>query len=190
MTPARRAKISRAVRASFRRRRGGSSIARRSFRRRSGGGGSFGGGGLMSSFKSVLSKPLLMKAGGAVGSSLITGFILNKWGSTLPLASNKYGRMLYTLGIPVLGAYLIRKQSRDLAEGMVIGGLVMTINTLMQGFTALTAAPAVPAAVPAAVGSYAVAGELGSGTFGYYPQGMNDAHGLGGANVAFPGSAW
>lgn len=129
-----------------------------------------------------------MKAGGAVGASLLTGFILNKWGASLPLANNKYGRILYTLGIPVAGAYLVRKKNRDLAEGLVIGGLVMTINTLMQGFRA--AVPAAAPAAPAALGSYGVAGELGTGTFGYYPQGMDDGRGLGGSNVAFPQSAW
>jgi hypothetical protein len=140
----------------------------------------------MRGFRSALSRPLLMKAGGAVAASFGTGWILNRWGATLPFSQNQYGRILYTLGIPVLGAILVRRQSRDLAEGLVIGGLVMTINTLMQGFR--TAALATPA--PARVGDYAVAGELGTGTFGYYPQGMSDASGLGGANVAFPVSAW
>jgi hypothetical protein len=134
---------------------------------------------------------MLMKAGGAVAASLGVGYALNKWGAKLPLANNQYGRVLYTFGIPVLLAYAVRKKSPTLAEGLVIGGLVMSINTLMQGFKAATAAA--PAAAPAAVGSYAVAGELGSGSFGafsYYPQGTTDGRGLGGSNVAFPNSAW
>lgn len=191
MTPARRAKISRAIRAAHRRgiyrhSRPSRSVTVVSRRRRSGGlrRSSFGGGSLVSSFKSALSKPLLMKAGGAVVASIGTGYILNRWGDSLPLAGNKYGRMVYTLGLPVLGAYLVRKKNRDLAEGLVIGGLVMTINGLMQSVRAATSAPA-------AVGAYSVAGELGQGgSFGYYPQSINDPHSLGGGNTAFPNSAW
>lgn len=191
-SPAMRRKIGLAVKRAMAGRRsgGGSMTVIRSSRRRRGGSvsrGSFGGGSLTSSFKSALSKPLLMKAGGAVLASFGTGYILNRWGSQLPLANNQYGRIIYTLGLPVLGAYLIRKKNRDIAEGLVIGGLVMTINSLMSGIkTAAVAAPA----TTAAVGSYGVAGELGSGTFGYYPQGMHDSAGLGGGNVAFPASAW
>lgn len=200
MTAARRAKIGRSIRAAYRRgayrhHRRSHAVARRHSRhvvvhhrsshRRRMSLSSFRAGGLLGSFKSALSRPLLMKAGGAVVASVGTGYVLNRWGASLPLANNQYGRIVYTLGIPILGAYVIHRKSRDLAEGLVIGGLVMTINTLMQGFRAATAAPA-------AVGSYAVAGELGtgSGNFGYYPQGLSDPHSLGGGNVAFPGSAW
>lgn len=184
MTPAMRRKVSLGVRRANRMRK---SPVRRLGRRMGGMASRFGGGSIMGSFKSALSSGMLMKAGGAVGASLGVGYILNKWGSKLPLANNQYGRVLYTFGIPVLLAYAVRKKSPTLAEGLVIGGLVMSINTLMQGFKAATAAPV---AAPAAVGSYAVAGELGDGTFGYYPQGTTDGRGLGGSNVAFPQSAW
>jgi len=110
--------------------------------------------------------------------------VLNRFGASLPGSNNQYMRMLYTLGIPVAGAWLIRRKSPHLAEGMVIGGLVMSINSLMTSFR--IGAPA--AAAPAAIGAYAVAGELGN--FGYYPQSMSDPRGLGGSNVAFAGSAW
>lgn len=190
-SPAMRRKISLAVRRSFRSRaltprRSGGGVSRSS-RRRSGGlrRSSFGGGSLMSSFRSALSRPLLMKAGGAVLASFGTGLILNKFGAKLPFANNQYGRILYTLGIPVAAAFAIRRKSRDLAEGLVIGGLVMTINTLMQGFR-----PMITAATGGAVGAYAVAGELGQGSFGYYPQSVADTQGLGGSNIAFPASAW
>jgi len=189
MTPALRALIGRRVREAMAARRssGGSMVVSRrrsgGFRRRSGGG--FGGGSLMSTFKGAISRPLLMKAGGAIAASLGTGYILNKWGSSLPLATNTYGKLIYTMGIPVAGAFLIRRKSRDLAEGMIIGGLVMSINSLISDF--MTKAPA--AAAPATVGAYSVAGELGMG-YSAYPQSMRDTFALGGSNVAFPESAW
>jgi predicted permease len=129
-----------------------------------------------------------MKAGGAVLASIGTGYVLSKWGSSLPLATNQYGKLVYTMGIPILGAFLIHRKSRDLAEGMVIGGLVMSINSLMSSFNLSgVAAPAT-----AATGRFAVAGELGrpGQPFGYYPRTMADRSALGGSNVAFPVSAW
>jgi hypothetical protein len=184
MTPARRRKISLAVRRSIRA-RGGSSIARRSGGRIARA-SSVRGGSLMSTFKSALSKPLLLKAGGAVAASIGTGYLLNRFGNSLPLSSSPYGRLLYTMGIPVVGAFLVHRKSRDLAEGMIIGGLVMSVNSLMTLFKAGGTAAA-PAAVPATVASYGVSGELG---FGAYPQSMRDGFALGGSNVAFPQSAW
>lgn len=145
-------------------------------------GGGVGGRNLMGTFRQAVSRGLLLKAGGAVAASFGTGWILNRFGAVLPLANNRYGRVIYTLGIPIVAAWAIGRRNRDLAEGIVIGGLVMTVNTLMQGFRT-------PAA-PAPVGAYAVAGELGQGSFSYYPQSLNDASALGGGNVAFPQSAW
>lgn len=202
-SPAMRRKIGLAVkRAMAARRRGGAvsrrsarrsvTVIRRSSRRRFGGGGSsFGGGSLISSFKSALSKGMLMKAGGAVGGTLLVSYALRRFGDKMPLANHPYGRCIYTLGIPVAAAYFVRRKNRDLAEGLVIGGLVMTINTLIAGFR--PGGAALPAAAPAAapLGSYSVAGELGTGQpFSYYPQGMDDPHAMGGGNAAFPSSAW
>lgn len=130
---------------------------------------SFGGGSLVGSFKSAFSRGLVTKAGGAVAASFVTGYVLNRWGASLPMATNKWGRVGYSVGIPILGAYLVRRKSRDLAEGMVIGGLVMGINALVSQVRASTAS------APASVGSYGayprvaglgVAGELG---YGFYP---------------------
>jgi hypothetical protein len=194
MTPAMRRKIGLAVRRSnaSRRsnvsivRRAGSSVRRRyrSFRSSGGGGGSF-----MSTFRSALSRPLLMKAGGAIVASLGTGYILNKFSASLPLATNPYGRLIYTLGIPVAGAFLVHRKSRDLAEGMIIGGLVMSINSLMQIFNVSSLLPT-GTSTTATIGSYSVAGELGQGSYGAYPTSIRDTYALGGSNVAFPTSAW
>jgi len=194
MTPAMRRKVSAGVRRYYasRGRRSVSVVHARPVRRFRGRASSSARmGSLMSSFRSAFSRPLLMKAGGAVIASIGTGFILNRWGASLPLANNTYGKLVYTMGIPVLGAWAIHRKSRDLAEGMVIGGLVMSINALMTTFNVSSIIPAAAPAATPAVSSYSVAGELGRGQpFGYYPQGMRDTRALGGANVAFPPSAW
>jgi hypothetical protein len=178
-----RAKISRAVKASFRRRAGQRSIVRRVFSapaRRSGSRRRFSAslGGFTGSLKSMTSKPLLLKAGGAVAASFATGYVLTRFGDKIPGANNKYGRILISVGIPMVGAYLVRRKSRDLAEGMVIGGLVMGINALLQNFAPNIAATA--GGATATVGAYSasgpsavmfpsnrVAGELG---FQFYPK--------------------
>lgn len=134
-----------------------------------------------------------MKAGGAVAASFGTGYLLNKFGASLPMSTNQYGKLIYILGIPVAAAALVGRKNRDLAEGLIIGGLVMTVNSLMQSFNIGTtaAAPAAAPAVPATVGRFAVAGELGRNRFAAYPQHMtNPAAALGGSNRAFPTSAW
>lgn len=211
MTTAMRAKISRAVKAAnrrrasaprgiarlFRRRSTSSAVARRSsyraparrfFRRRSGGGSRFGGGSLVGAFKSALSKDLLFKAGGAVGASLGVGLLLQRYGSSLPMSNNKWGRVAYSVGIPIAAAYLVRKKNRSLAEGMVIGGLVMGINALISTVRA-TASPGTVGAYPR-VSDFSVAGELGPSNFSYYPQPGN--RNLVGTpmNGAFSNSAW
>ncbi|MDE2105990.1 MAG: hypothetical protein KGL39_52695 [Patescibacteria group bacterium] len=193
MTPAMRRKVSAGVRRYYASRHRSHSTAvvrhvrhsvRRSYR-------SFGGGSLVGSFKSALGKPMLVKAGGAVLASFGTGYIMNRWGASLPLASNKWGKLVYTFGLPVIGAYLIRRKSPNLAEGLVIGGLVMSINSLMQSFNIGAIAGSSTPTTTATVSRYAVAGELGPRMFAAYPQAMaHPAAALGGSNVAFPTSAW
>lgn len=198
MTPAMRAKISRAVKAANRRRRSGGGVRRSVVRfasrspsrsRRRFSVGRFGGNAL-SSFRSMASRPMLMKAAGAVGASFATGWLLNRYSNLLPMSTNKYGRIAYSVGIPFLGAYLIRKRSRDLAEGMVIGGLVMGINALIQNFApavAATAQVAATGAYPIRFPSNKVAGELG---FQYYPKRAGSLGTPLRTGAAFRSSAW
>jgi hypothetical protein len=128
-----------------------------------------------------------MKAGGAVASSFVSGYVLNKWGSSLPMSSSKYGKVIYSVGIPLGLAYITAKvmkgKGRALAEGMVIGGLVMGINAIMQAAKSGTAAPL--SNYPA-LQNMGVAGELG---YSYYP---GDASGVGTpiTSAAFHDSAW
>ena len=198
MTPAMRAKISRAVKAANRRRQSGGGARRsvvrlahrspsRSRRRLSI--GRFGGSAL-TSLRSMASRPMLMKAAGAVGASFATGWLLNRYSNMLPMSTNRYGRIAYSVGIPFLGAYLIRKRSRDLAEGMVIGGLVMGINALIQNFAPAIAAQGAVAATgayPVRFPSNKVAGELG---FNYYPKRAGSLGTPLRTGAAFRSSAW
>ena len=190
-----RKKISIAVKAANRRRLANrspirravaavSSYRRRPSGRRSGGGGSFGG-----SIKSVFSKPMLMKAGGAVGASLLTAIVTRKFAASLPgYSTSSYGKALYTLGIPVVGAYLLRKKAPALAEGMVIGGLVMAINDLFAAQLNQIVNTAVPQ-LPATTASYGVAGQLGTRRMASYPQSVKVAGTQIGQNGSFA-PAW
>lgn len=138
-SPAMRAKISRAVKAAQRRRKsGGGGVVRRSFsairRRSSGGGGGGGSFNLTNPFKQLFSKQVLTVAGGAVASSFLTQFILTRYGASLPMANQTFGRVAYKLLIPVAGAAAVKRFNRDLASGMLIGGAVMAINELIASF--------------------------------------------------------
>lgn len=197
-SPAMRAKISRAVKASMRRRRsGGAAVVRRSVRRRrptiavarrrrisysaparrsnrivmgrllNPRGGrrrrsfrrrnpSFGSS--LSSIKGMLSKDVVWMAGGAIAASIGTGYVLNKWGGTLPGATNKWGVIAYQLAIPMGAAYLLRNKNRAFAQGLVIGGVVMVITSVMKsGMLGATASGAT------GLSAYGLAGELGRG---------------------------
>jgi len=137
-SPAMRAKISRAVKAAQRRRSsGGGSIVRRvssSIRRRRSGGGGGGSFNLSNPFKQIFSKQTLTVAGGAVASSFLTQFILTRYGASLPMANQTFGRVAYKLLIPVAGAAAVKRFNKDLASGMLIGGAVMAINELIASF--------------------------------------------------------
>ena len=218
MTPAMRKKISLAVKRSFRNRAAARktvvrAIARRpaarrrviraltKFRpRRSVSRRSFGG----SSILKLVSKDTLMLAGGAVLASVGTGFILNKIGSKLPLmtpttppATAEKARAVYSVVLPIGLAYLLRKKQPKIAEGLVIGGLIMGINSLIRSF----APGAAGAVVQGPMGNFyevgrgmGLAGEIpvsGGAGLGEYVSGANPgslATDLTGS--AFAQSAW
>lgn len=165
-----RAKISRAVKASFRRRRASGGLrkasrspvravarrrsrrrsvvrafsasparrrsVRRSIRRRSSGGGGSGG----SIVKQLMGRQVLSLAGGAIGASFATTFLLTKFGAKLPMANTQHGRLLYKIAIPAAGAFLVRKHNRDVATGMLVGGIIMVANDLIASMAGGTAA--------------------------------------------------
>jgi len=228
MTPAMRKKISLAVKASFRRRAAGGPVrraarrvttlarritrpsfamarrpARRSMAHRSGG----GGGSSLKSGKGIMgmvSKDTLMIAGGAVAASFGTGLLLNKIGDKLPGMSSanpktaEYARALYSVAIPIGAAYLLRNKQRRIAEGLVIGGLIMGFNSLIRSFApSMSAAPTT--VKQGAMGNfYETSGARGMGLAGEIPLGLGEY--VQGSNAgtiagdlssnAFPHSAW
>lgn len=230
MTPAMRKKISLAVKRSIRSRASAPRPARRSARRRTtmvvarrsssispairrkislgvrranrGGAprrstSSFGGGkGLLG----MVSKDILMVAGGAVAASFGTGILLNKIGSKLPGMTSanpkvqEYARAAYSVLLPVGAAYLIRNKQRKLAEGLVIGGLIMGFTSLIRSF-----APSATIVAQGPLGNfYETSAARGMGLAGEVPLGMSEY--VTGANPGtiagdltgspFPQSAW
>lgn len=146
-SPAMRAKISRAVRAANSRRRGGGgsvSRSRRRFAARRSNGGAVRGVGTFN-LKSILSRPNLELAGGAIGAGFLTTFIVGKFGTMLPGITNTWVRMGYKLAIPVAGAFVVKRFSRTLAQGMVLGGIITVLNDLIASFLV----PSAPAATSA-----------------------------------------
>lgn len=73
-------------------------------------------------FSKAISQDNLKLAGGALAASFLTTFIFGKFGTQLPL--NKYP-IIYKIGIPVLGAVLIRSFNPRIADGMIFGATLM-----------------------------------------------------------------
>ena len=143
----------------------------------------------MGGVKGAFSKPLLMKAGGAVLASFGTGMLLQKFGASLPGSNTTWGRAAYATGIPIVAAVLIRNKSRDLAEGMMIGGLVMGINAIIQTVKP-AAVPVAPVSAYPNISGYGVAGELGREMgYSWYP-GHTTNMGMQVNASPFTNSAW
>lgn len=73
-------------------------------------------------FGKAISHDNLKLAGGALAASFLTTFIFSKFGAQLPL--NKYP-IVYKIGIPVLGAVLLRSYNSRIADGMIFGATLM-----------------------------------------------------------------
>jgi hypothetical protein len=179
-----RQKISLAVRRANVARRGGGGFRSVGFR---------SGGGILGAFRQSFARPTLMKATGAVAASIGTGMILRKFGASLPLSTARYSKAVYSLIIPALAAYFVQRKSRDLAEGLVIGGVVMAITEVIKNSATATSAIGTLGASPSGIAAlngngFGVAGELG---YGAYPVG-SDLDTLGAPLItrAFPSSAW
>ncbi len=113
--------------------------------------------------KQLVSKDTLMVAGGAVLGGLATSFVWSRFGPTkvdstghvvakaatdfkLPGSNSQYGPLLYSLLIPVAGAYALRKAQPKLAQGLIIGGAVLLIQNVVaiaQSKLSVTAGTAV-----------------------------------------------
>lgn len=102
-----------------------------------------------------------MLAGGVIGSTLLSRVVLARVGGMLPGAAHPLGNAAYTLGIAVGGAYVTRRFSKSFAEGLIIGGLVTVVNSVLT--------MALPAA---AVGEYLGAGYQATQSLGPVSQQM------------------
>lgn len=151
-----------------------------------------------------------MVAGGAVGAGLLTTYVVNRFSTNLPGAATPVGSIAYKLLIPFVGAYLVKRVNKDLAEGMIIGGAVLAINQAINQF-----APQIPAMVAGTTagvhgylnrgsglrglpGAYLPARRNGVGAYLHGMPNMNasyDANSAFGQSVydsepAFPNTAW
>jgi len=116
-------------------------------RRRRGGRRSASIGGL--NIRSILSRNNLTIAGGAVAASSLTDYVIRNFGRNLPGITNVYAVSAYQVAIPAVGAYLTRRFSPALAQGMLIGGLANGIGSLIANFlTPAARRPAATAAYP------------------------------------------
>jgi len=119
-------------------------------RRRGGGGGGGGASNPLAAAKQLVSKDTLMVAGGAVLGTMVSSFILSRYGPMklnaagqqvakgptefkLPGSDSRYGPLLYSLLFPVVGAYALQKAKQpQLARGMVIGGAVLLLQSVVS----------------------------------------------------------
>lgn len=111
----------------------------------------------ISSLRGLLSKDILVVAAGAVAASVGTGYVLNRFGTSLPMANTPYGTIAYQLAIPMAAAYVLRNRYKSFAVGLAVGGVVMAITSVMK--TGMTAAA--PTVVQTPMGAFALAGEIG-----------------------------
>jgi len=105
-----------------------------------------GAGGL--NIKSILSRNNLTIAGGAVAASSLTDYVIRNFGRNLPGITNVYAVSAYQVAILAVGAYLTRRFSPPLAQGMLIGGLANGLGSLIANFLTPATRTAATAALP------------------------------------------
>lgn len=121
-------------------------VGKRRGRRRGRRGGN-GGGAI--TLKSLTSPDLLWMAGGAVAGGFLTSLVMRQFGPykvgpggvpiaksatefKLPMSDNPWGALAYNVLIPVLGAILFQRFNRNLAKGMVLGGAVLGVQSIVS----------------------------------------------------------
>lgn len=137
-----------------RRRRSRASYRMRRNPRRNGGGGKLSG---------IFSKDNLTTAAVAVGGTLGAQFVLNKYGSSLPMlltkdangnvtGVNNTAKVAYVAALPIVAGLLLRKRSPGIARGLILSGLYNGISVGLATFSPTTyqsltgTTPAAPAA--------------------------------------------
>lgn len=110
--------------------------------------------GVGGSVRELLSKDTLTIAGGAVLGGLAASWIMSKWGPVklvngvatpktaadgfvLPGSASKYGPLIYSVAIPLLGAavtpiVLKGNAGKNLSRGMLIGSAVLLIQNVVN----------------------------------------------------------
>jgi hypothetical protein len=167
--------------------RNGSKPSGRSRRRRSSGGNGNGGGGMggiKGAFAGLFDRDSLATVGGAVGGTLLTGFVMRMLispadplkgkpfaTSVLPGLIDEKGVVsqtavgLYSLAIPVLASLPVRRFSPGVAKGMQLGAAINGASALLTKLMQSVAKPATATAGTAAYLSAArgLAGARGVG---------------------------
>jgi hypothetical protein len=92
------------------------------------------GNSIISLFKNVVSKENLQIAGGIIGASVLNKAVIGKFGDKLPMSSTPLGNTLYQAAIPALTAVAVRRFAPKVAEGLVLGGLVVAVNNLLKQY--------------------------------------------------------
>ena len=126
-----------------------------------------------------MSRDTLLLAGGAVAAGFVSSYIISAFGPTKnvsgvqvlkastdfvlpglrPGADGKVNPLIvaaYAIALPVLGAMLIRRQSPGLAKGLLLGGAITGVSTVVgQVQGALTRGGSSVAQLPATSGAAA-----------------------------------
>jgi hypothetical protein len=81
-----------------------------------------------------ISRPVLLTAGGAVTGGIVTNWVIRSLaqaGIRLPGINIPAVDIVYQVSIPFVAANFVQRLNRNFAEGMVIGGVIMGLNSLM-----------------------------------------------------------
>jgi hypothetical protein len=141
-----------------------------------------------------MDKQTLQLAGGAVGSSIITGLVINRFGSMLPgltgANATPWAAVAYQLLIPFGGAYLLRKTAPSVAKGILIGGVASAIQSTLAITGIQNQINSLVAPRTATTGEYLDNAQ----TMGALPPGYDAVDAFGASpyqsDSAFAGSAW
>lgn len=106
----------------------------------------------------VFTKDVAAMGAGALAGTVVSNFVVGRWGAKLPGINNAFGRAAYNLALPVLAGWAVRRFAPNVAKGMVIGGMSNAFGQLVTSTNILpvmsSPAPALPAPATSATGEY------------------------------------
>lgn len=91
-------------------------------------------GGITGSLKSLISKDNLQLAGGVILSAVLNKQVMAMVGDKLPMASTPLVNTAYQAAIPAITSVMVRRFAPKVADGLVLGGLVIAVNGLLKQF--------------------------------------------------------